>query len=149
MTRLLVGLGIALTLLTSVSAGAEAPEETIVAEIRETVLAGVAGWNRGDLAAFMAPYHRSEDLRFASGGSVSFGWQTVLDRYRKRYPDRKAMGTLTFSDLDVRLLGEDAALAFGRWTLERDDDRPTGLFTLVLRRFPEGWRIVHDHTSAE
>lgn len=149
MTRLLVALMFALGSLTAFSALAEVSEDPIVAEIRETVLAGVAGWNRGDLEAFMAPYHRSEELRFASGGTVSWGWQTVLDRYRKRYPDRNAMGKLTFSDLDVRVLSEDAALAFGRWTLDRAEDRPTGLFTLVLRRLPEGWRIVHDHTSSE
>jgi ketosteroid isomerase-like protein len=135
-------------LVPAFSAATDAPEDPIVREIEDTVLAGVAGWNRGDLESFMAPYWQSDTLRFASGGSVSYGWQTVLDRYRNRYPDRKTMGRLTFSELDVRLLAEDAALAFGRWTLEREEDRPTGLFTLVLERMPEGWRIVHDHTSS-
>ena len=120
------------------------PEEQITA----TVLAGVEGWNAGDLEAFMASYWKSDQLRFASGGKVSFGWQTVLDRYRKRYPDKAAMGHLVFSDLDVTLLGEEEAMVFGRWRLERADDEPSGLFTLILRRLPEGWRIVHDHTSS-
>jgi len=128
------------------SVGAE--DRTVAERIAGVILAGVDGWNRGDIEAFMAPYRRSDDLRFASGGTVSYGWRTVLERYRARYPDRRAMGHLVFSELDVRLLGEDAAMAFGRWTLEREDDRPTGLFTLILRRFPEGWRIVHDHTSS-
>ena len=149
MTRQFVALILALGLVPTVSAVATGPEEPIAAEIRATVLAGVAGWNRGDLEAFMASYHQSEGLRFASGGTVSFGWQTVLDRYRDRYPDRAAMGELTFPELDVQILADDAALAFGRWTLERADDRPSGLFTLILRRLPEGWRIVHDHTSSE
>mgnify|MGYP001820521383 CR=1 FL=1 len=131
------------------SAVADSPtEDPNVAEITATILAGVEGWNRGDIEGFMGQYWQSADLRFASGGTVSFGWQTVLDRYKKRYPDRKTMGHLVFSDLDVRLLGDEAALAFGRWTLEREGDAPTGLFTLVLKRLPEGWRIVHDHTSS-
>lgn len=130
------------------SAAGTSSEDPIVEEITETILAGVEGWNRGDIEGFMGQYWQSDDLRFASGGTVSFGWRTVLERYKKRYPDRKTMGRLVFSDLDVRLLGDAAALAFGRWTLEREADAPTGLFTLVLKRFPEGWRIVHDHTSS-
>jgi len=131
-------------LMPGMSASEPSPEE----EISEAVLAGVEGWNTGDLEAFMAPYWKSDQLRFASGGKVSFGWQTVLDRYRKRYPDKAAMGHLVFSDLDVTLLGEEEAMVFGRWRLERADDEPSGLFTLILRRLPEGWRIVHDHTSS-
>lgn len=127
----------------TVAAAPEA-EERIVS----ILLGSVAGWNEGDLEKFMGAYRRSEDLRFASGGSVSFGWSTVLERYRKRYPDRAAMGELVFSEIDVTLLGDEAALAFGRWELVRAEDRPRGLFSLVLRRFPEGWRIVHDHTSS-
>jgi hypothetical protein len=119
-------------------------EERIVA----VLLDSVAGWNEGDLEKYMDAYRRSGDLRFASGGSVSYGWSTVLERYRKRYPDRAAMGELVFSEIDVTLLGDEAALAFGRWELVRADDRPEGLFSLVLRCFPEGWRIVHDHTSS-
>lgn len=148
MIRLLVIAAWALLLIPGYSAAETTSEGPIVAEITEIILAGVEGWNQGDIDGFMGSYWRSDDLRFASGGTVSFGWQTVLDRYRVRYPDRKAMGHLVFSDLDVRLLGEEAALAFGRWTLEREDDAPTGLFTLILKRLPEGWRIVHDHTSS-
>jgi len=148
MTRLLAALILALGAIFAFSARAEVPEDPIAAEIREIVLAGVEGWNRGDLEAFMAPYWKSDSLRFASGGTVSFGWQTVLDRYRMRYPDLRAMGKLTFSELDIQVLADGAALAFGRWTLEREEDRPTGLFTLILRRLPQGWRIIHDHTSS-
>jgi ketosteroid isomerase-like protein len=131
--------------------GADAPAATPrVAEERivAVLLDSVAGWNEGDLEKYMGAYRRSEDLRFASGGSVTFGWSTVLERYRQRYPDRAAMGDLAFSEIEVTLLGDEAALAFGRWELVRADDRPRGLFSLVLRRYPEGWRIIHDHTSS-
>ena len=105
-------------------------------------------WNAGNLAGFMETYAKSERTRFASGGDISLGWQTVFDRYRKKYGDRAAMGTLTFSNIEITLLAPDAGLAFGRWQLQREKDRPSGLFTLVLRSLPEGWRIVHDHTSS-
>ena len=131
-------------LLIATTAAAETPEEAII----EVMRAAEAGWNAGDHESYMACYVPTEDLRFASGGTVTRGWQTTLARYRKRYPDAAAMGTLVFSDLDVTVLADDAAYVFGRWSLERAEDRPHGLFTLVFRRFDEGWRIVHDHTSS-
>jgi ketosteroid isomerase-like protein len=104
-------------------------------------------WNAGNLAGFMAAYWSSEQTRFLSGGDVTVGWQTVFDRYRRRYPDRAAMGTLTFSQIEVAALAPAAALASGRWRLDRAGDQPSGLFTLLVRKTPQGWRIVHDHTS--
>lgn len=119
------------------------------AAVRALLARQVDAWNRGDLEGFMAGYWRSPEMRFASGGSVRQGWQAALDAYRAGYPDRAAMGTLTFSDLDVQPLGSDRALAFGRWTLGGlPGEPPSGLFTLVLQRMPQGWRIVHDHTSS-
>lgn len=104
-------------------------------------------WNRGDIVAFMDGYWRSDSLRFASGGDVWHGWQATLDRYHTTYPDRAAMGNLTFTVYSVDLLSDDYAFVFGRYTLERENDRPTGLFTLLFRHFADGWKIVSDHTS--
>lgn len=118
------------------------------AEVREVILQGEAAWNEGSIEGYMETYWESPDLRFASGGRVTHGWQETLDGYLKRYPDRAAMGRLEFGDLDIRILADDAALAFGSWRLHRENDQPHGLFTLQLRRFEELWRIVHDHTSS-
>jgi ketosteroid isomerase-like protein len=107
-----------------------------------------AAWNRGDIPAFMAGYWNSPELRFASGGKVTRGWQPTLERYQKSYPNKAMMGQLAFTELDITPLGTDTANAFGRWRLTREKDSPNGLFTLTLRRFPEGWRIIQDHTSA-
>jgi ketosteroid isomerase-like protein len=106
-------------------------------------------WNRGDIAAFMEGYWKSPELSFAGSTGVTRGWQPVLDRYRKKYPDLKAMGHLDFSDLEVRSLGKDAALVIGRWHLKRESGELGGIFTLVFQKFPEGWRIIHDHTSRD
>ena len=117
-------------------------------QVRAVLDAQVRAWNAGDLRGFMEGYARSDQTRFQSGGDVSLGWQTVFDRYQKRYGDRARMGILKFSEVEVTTLAPDVALAFGRWRLERAQDAPSGLFTLLFRRTSSGWRIVHDHTSA-
>src|SRR5260370_18122366 len=93
-------------------------------------------------------YSRSDETLFASGDDVTRGWQKVLDRYKKKYSDRAEMGTLTFSSLEITPLSNDSAVALGSWKLNRANDQPHGRFTLIFRRCPEGWRIVHDHTPA-
>jgi uncharacterized protein (TIGR02246 family) len=116
--------------------------------IQAVLAAQQASWNRGDVEAFLTGYWRSADLTFSGSNGITYGWDGVLARYRKSYPDRAAMGTLDFSGLEFRFLGPDAALVLGRWHLKREKDDIGGVFTLVWQRFPEGWKIVHDHTSA-
>jgi len=105
-------------------------------------------WNRGDVDAFLGGYWHSPELTFSGSSGVARGWDGVLTRYKKNYPDRAAMGQLDFSDLEFRFLGPDAALVLGRWHLKRERDDLGGVFTLVWQRLPEGWKIIHDHTSA-
>ena len=107
----------------------------------------VAAWNRGDIDGFMNGYARSEATEFVSGERLTRGWQTVRDRYKKKYDSREKMGKLTFSDIKITPLAPDAALVVGRWKLARKSDTPHGIFSLLFRRTPAGWRIVHDHTS--
>lgn len=120
----------------------------IVAAIRSVLSAQVEAWNRGDIDGYMDGYARSDETVFVSGDTVTRGWQTVLDRYKKRYDTREKMGSLAFTELEIKPLSDDAAVALGRWQLTRADDAPHGRFTLILRRTPHGWRIVHDHTSS-
>ena len=127
-----------------------APEQTVNAltQIRSVLQAQQDAWNRGDIDGFMNGYARSASTVFISEDTIRRGWQTVRDRYRKKYSNRAKMGTLTFSDLEITLLSSDSAVASGCWKLRRANDQPHGRFTLILKRLPEGWRIVHDHTSA-
>lgn len=120
----------------------------IVLAVRAVLDAQVAAWNRGDISGFMDGYWRSPETVFVSGDSVTRGWQTVLDRYKKSYDSREKMGTLSFLEIEIKPLNPDTAVAFGRWQLARASDTPHGRFTLIFRRTPEGWRIVHDHTSS-
>jgi ketosteroid isomerase-like protein len=117
-------------------------------EIRNVLDEQVAAWNDGSLADFMDGYWQSDSLRFASGGNIRTGWDETLAAYERGYPDRAAMGTLAFGDLDIRVLSPEWAMVFGQWELEREQDRPSGLFTLLMQRRAEGWRVVHDHTSS-
>jgi hypothetical protein len=137
-----------LLMLAGILAGCQSSPETLESEVRDHILKGQTAWNEGSIEGYMETYWKSSKLRFASGGKVTFGWQATLDGYLKRYPERAAMGRLEFTDLDIRVMGPDDALAFGKWRLFRENDEPHGLFTLQLRRFDEGWRIVHDHTSS-
>ena len=117
------------------------------AEIRGVMTAQVAAWNRGDIDGFMDGYARSAETEFVSGDKITRGWQTVRDNYRKKYDSREKMGVLKFSEITVTPLSSEAAIVLGRWQLVRQKDKPHGTFTLLFRRTPVGWRIVHDHTS--
>jgi len=118
------------------------------AAINSVLKAQQAAWNRGDVNAFLVGYWQSPELTFSGSNGVSRGWDGVLARYKKNYPNRAAMGHLDFSDLEFRFLGPDAALVLGKWHLHREKDELGGVFTLVWQRFPEGWKIIHDHTSS-
>lgn len=119
----------------------------ISAEIRAVMDSQVAAWNRGDIEGFMQGYWKSENLVFVSGANVTRGWQPTAERYKKNYDSREKMGVLTFSDLQIDVLSKDAAVVLGSWSLQREKDNPQGKFTLIFRKFKDGWRIVHDHTS--
>ena len=118
------------------------------AAIRAVLDAQRDAWNRGDLEGYMDGYDRSPQTEFVGGDTITRGWQTVLERYKKNYSSREKMGVLTFSDLEITILSKDAALVLGRWRLKRANDEPHGTFSLVFRKTKAGWRIVHDHSSS-
>jgi len=113
-------------------------------------------WNQGNIEGFMQGYWNNENLRFASGKNITYGWQKTLDGYIKRYPDVSAMGQLTFELLEVNVYTTDdnhqkTATVFGKWKLNYTDldKTPNGLFTLIFKKFNEDWKIISDHTSSE
>jgi ketosteroid isomerase-like protein len=121
-----------------------------VTEVRRLLEGQQQAWNRHDLEAFMSGYWNSPELTFFSGAQQTAGGQSALDRYRRNYQQAgKEMGRLEFRDLKIEVLGNDAAFVRGAWHLTMSDGKtPHGLFTLIFRKFPDGWKIVHDHTSA-
>lgn len=152
--RLTMKVAAAGVLLVALSLGAcaGAPEgeranAEAIAAVRAVLDAQAAAWNRGDIETFMDGYERAEATTFVSGDTITRGWQTVLERYKARYDTREKMGTLAFSDIEIKPLSAFYAQAVGRWQLTRAADTPAGRFTLILRRTDKGWRVVHDHTS--
>lgn len=123
-------------------------KKQITADITTVLMEQEKAWNEGDIEQYMQGYQPDDSLRFASGGHVSYGWHTTLERYRHGYPDKATMGRLAFSELDIKIISKEAALVFGKWELKRAQDSPWGLFTLLFIKGQEGWRIVHDHTSS-
>jgi uncharacterized protein (TIGR02246 family) len=141
-------IAISLSLSAQSSAKLKKHQNSISTAVRAVLNAQSEAWNRGDIEGYMDGYARSADIVFVSGDSITRGWQTVLDRYRKKYDSREKMGTLTYSDLEITPIGSDAAVVMGRWHLQRASDEPHGRFTLIFRKTKQGWRIAHDHTSA-
>lgn len=122
-------------------------ESKTAAEVQNVLETQTKAWNAGDIDSFMKGYWNSPDLVFVSGDNVTKGWQPTTDRYKKNYDSKAKMGVLTFSDLQINVLSKDAAVVLGSWSLAREKDNPHGKFTLIFRRFKDGWKIVHDHTS--
>ncbi len=119
--------------------------------IKHTLVSQIEAWNHGRLEGFMQGYWHSPDLTFFSGTSVTKGWEPTLQRYHERYQsEHKEMGQLDFQDLAIDLLSRRSAVVTGKWELTMSDGKkPHGLFTLIVKRMPTGWKIVHDHTSGE
>lgn len=128
-----------------VSPSVEAAEEAAILSLLE---AQDVAWNEGDIEGFMAGYWRSPDLRFASGGNITRGWDETLARYKARYGTSSEMGTLTTSDHEIEILSTDAAIAHGKWHLDWQGKKPWGLYTLILRKVDGAWVIVSDTTTA-
>ena len=131
---------------TVAAAQSDSQKARIADDIRAVMNEQAAAWNKGDIPGFMRGYWNSDKLVFV-GSTVTRGWQPTLDRYKKSYDSREKMGMLTFSDLEIDVISKDAAVVLGSWSLARAGDNPHGKFTLIFRKFKDGWRIVHDHTS--
>lgn len=149
-TALVFGLSLSMAASAQVPAAASAKAKSSddATAIRAVLDAQVAAWNAGKLEEFMVGYWRSPKLTFFSGGRKLESWDATLERYRKNYQSEgREMGKLQFLDLDVQTFGTGAVVR-GRFELTMSDGKkPTGLFTLVFRKFNKDWKIIHDHTS--
>ena len=124
------------------------PEADDTAAIHSVLNAQVAAWNKGDLDEYMKGYWNSPELIFIAGGTENRGYEAALARYKKSYQGAgHEMGQLDFQELRITQLSPDTAYATGKFHLKMSNGKePTGRFTLIWRKFPEGWRIIHDHS---
>jgi uncharacterized protein (TIGR02246 family) len=112
----------------------------------------IGAWNRGDVEGFMAGYWQSPDLVYVANNKIVRGWQSLLDYYHQAFnaPGGKEMGVLELAEVEIVVLGNDAALVWGRYRVTTKDGKTRGgLYTLIMRKLPEGWLTVHDRTSSE
>lgn len=128
------------------TAAAPGPEKTIT-HIQGLMDLQEAAWNRGDIDAFMEPYWHSEELTFIGKNGVTKGWQQTLDNYKKSYPDKAAMGNLTFTNLHMEQVGKKSVYVVGKWHLAREAGDLEGHYTLMWKRMGGEWVIVSDHSS--
>jgi ketosteroid isomerase-like protein len=149
MRDLLVVLGVIFAI--AISALAQNSRDADRVAIRKVIEDQQTAWNRHDLNGFMSGYWNSSELTFFSGGHEFKGWQTALDRYKTNYQSAgHEMGKLEFVNLRIEMLGSDGAFVRGEFHLTMPDGKtPHGLFTIVFRKFPEGWKIIHDQSAGE
>lgn len=116
-------------------------------DIQHIIDAQESAWNAKDIEGFMAYYWKSPDMTFQSGNRRLHGWEALLTRYKTTYAGEK-MGNLKFKDISIQILTDNLAYVLGRYHLTYPDSTQEGLFTIILRKFPEGWHIIHDHSSS-
>lgn len=134
-------------LLGSQCLSAQSPSAKVKSEILATMARQEACWNQGDLECFMNGYWESDSLKFIGKSGITYGWQATLDRYKRGYPDRAAMGKLTFDILHVEKISGKSVMVVGKWELKREEDTPGGHFSLLWKKINGEWVIVADHSS--
>jgi ketosteroid isomerase-like protein len=115
--------------------------------IRKLMAAQEKDWNLGNITGFMQGYWKSDSLLFVGKNGPTYGWQQTLDNYKKGYPDTATMGQLHFDILQIQPLSSSYCFVLGKWFLKRLKGDVGGAFTLLFRKFKDGWKIVADHSS--
>lgn len=146
-------LAIVAVLLVGCSAKSPPPKRMFVPADRDAVKAVLeaqaSAWNKGDLEGYMRGYAQTDWIVFTSGSKIRRGWQETHDTFQKKYAQNPAaMGKLVFEILSVDPVGADGAVVLGNWILTNSPSDGRGVFSVVLERRPDGWRIIHDHTSS-
>jgi ketosteroid isomerase-like protein len=116
-------------------------------EILKVMTDQQTAWNNGNIDGYMQGYWKNDSLLFIGSKGPTYGWQKTLDNYKKSYPNKEKMGTLEFSDFQIKILGKKHAFVFGKWKLIRQNDSPNGIYTLIFEKFKDGWKIISDHTN--
>lgn len=135
-----------LLLLCGQSFGQSKPNPDEIA-IRNILKIQESDWNKGDIAGFMQGYWKNDSLTFTGASGITYGWENTYQGYLKRYNSPEKMGQLSFSLLEMLPLGNDYFKVIGKWHLKRTIGDVGGHFTLIFRRFADGWKIIADHTS--
>lgn len=123
--------------------------EVAKSQVQQVLDEQAACWSKGDLECYMAGYWKSDSLVFIGKSGLTYGWQSTLNNYKRNYPDTAAMGELTFNILEMKLLSLENMLVIGKWHLKREAEAGDleGHFSVIFQYFPDGWKIIADHSS--
>jgi len=132
------------TLFITACSFGQSKDETAV---RKILSIQQAAWNRGDIDGFMKGYWENDSLMFIGKSGITYGWNKTLTNYKKGYPDTSAMGKLTFTIINAKLLSSEYFHVIGKWHLQRTIGDVEGYFTLLFRKINGHWLIVADHSS--
>lgn len=129
------------------SAISSQPDNPVINEIQSNLQQQMTAWNRGDIYSLVKSYKNADTTLYISS-TVIHGYQNILKRYLKQYPNREKMGRLSFHIIEIRVLSPTYAMAIGNWHLTRKKSGDIGgVFTLLYEKTPQGWKIVVDHSS--
>ena len=140
--RLFITFCLSFTLFVSVNA-----QDKDIKAIKKVFAEQLDAWNSGDIPKFMEGYWKSDSLKFIGKSGINYGWEKTLKNYQKGYPDKDAMGFLTFDILTIDKLSPKAAFVIGKWHIKRKSEEIGGHFTLLWKKINGKWLIVADHSS--
>ena len=115
--------------------------------IRQVLDSQTESWNKGDIKGFMQGYWKDDSLMFIGKNGIHWGWQTTLENYKKNYPDRAAMGKLSFDIILVKKLSPEYFYVVGKWMLSRSIGDLSGHYNLLFKKINGQWLIIADHSS--
>ena len=133
-----------LFLLSAFNLSAQKSQKYLILELLEEQR---QAWNRGDINEYMQGYNQSDSLLFVGKSGPQYGWNNTLTNYKKSYPDKSAMGYLSFDIKEIRIISADHAFVLGAWHLKREKDEPKGYFTLLVKKISRKWKVIADHSS--
>ncbi|MBV8753988.1 MAG: nuclear transport factor 2 family protein [Hyphomicrobiales bacterium] len=135
---------LAFIFLTAVAADAADTDD-----IRALLAGQVTAWNRGDLAGFVQGFARVDRVRIATCDVTKVGWNEIRTAYSPLFQDASAMGTLSFSDIEIDPLTSDLAYVFLRSKLQTRVKEHHGVASVLVRKTADGWKIIVDHSSSD
>ena len=121
--------------------------QTSIEEITKMLNQDAKYWSEGNLEAFMESYIKSDSLVFIGSRGLTYGWQQTLDNYKKGYPTKDHMGTLSFDLLEFKELAKDVFFVIGKYNLKRTVGDASGHFSIILKKIDGKWKIIADHSS--
>lgn len=116
-------------------------------EITTMMMKTAEDWSNGDLEAFMDGYIKSDSLKFVGSGGITYGWKQTLENYKNGYPSKDHTGRLTFNLLEFDQLASDVFLVIGEYHLKRNVGNSDGMFSIILKKINDEWKIIADHSS--